>query len=236
MPFGVIVVGMAFKQINPLFFHRRVGLALLAIILCVSFSTALAETYRWKDKDGNVHYGAVVPAEYADQPYDILNDAGMVIERVEDTSLSVDALEEQKALEESKERKPLISDEERQLQADRLLLVQYRSEEEINQAMEMEIGQLGYDTTIINQSYESTSKAIRDNIKNAADQQRANLLVGEEQEENIARLYARRLKDEQRREAIKQREDKIRERFQRDLERYRFLTSGGEPGEDIEQG
>lgn len=236
MPFGVIVVGMAFKQINPLFFHRRVGLALLAIILCVSFSTALAETYRWKDKDGNVHYGAVVPAEYADQPYDILNDAGMVIERVEDTSLSVDALEEQKVLEESKERKPLISDEERQLQADRLLLVQYRSEEEINQAMEMEIGQLGYDTTIINQSYESTSKAIRDNIKNAADQQRANLLVGEEQEENIARLYARRLKDEQRREAIKQREDKIRERFQRDLERYRFLTSGGEPGEDIEQG
>ena len=45
-----------------------------------------ADTYRWKDKDGKVHYGAVVPAEYADQPYDVLNSAGMVIDHVEDTS------------------------------------------------------------------------------------------------------------------------------------------------------
>lgn len=236
MPFGVIVVGMGFKQMKSPFLRRRAGLALLAIVLCVDCSVVLAETYRWKDKEGNVHYGAVVPAEYADQPYEVLNNAGMVIERVEDTSLSVDALEEQKELEEEQKRKPLISDEERQLQSDRLLLVQYRSEEEINKAMELEIGQLGYDASIIEQSYESTSQAIRDNVKNAADQQRANLPIGEEQEKNIARLYARRFKDEQRREAIKQREEKIRERYQRNLERYRFLTSGGEPGGDMEQG
>ena len=49
-----------------------------------------------KDKDGKVHYGASVPAEYADQPYDILNSAGIVIEHVEDTTVPIDVIEEKK--------------------------------------------------------------------------------------------------------------------------------------------
>jgi hypothetical protein len=238
MRFGVIVVIMALQFKNPTL-SRVLGLpVILAVTICMVVSGAYAETYRWKDKDGNIHYGAVVPAEYAEQPYDVLNDAGMVIERVEDTTVPRDVAEEQNELEKKKGRQPLISEEERQIQADRLLLVQYRSEEEIAEALELEINQLGYDNRIIDQSFESTSKAIRDNIKNAADQQRANMPVSEEREKEISRLYARRAQDEQRREAMRQKEEKIRERFKRDLERYRFLTEDAqeEPGEPAEQG
>jgi hypothetical protein len=219
---------MASERKTPIHLHGWRIPALVLVALSLNIPTAFAETYRWKDKDGNVHYGAVVPAEYADQPYDILNDAGMVIEHVEDTTVSRDVLDEQKELEEKKGRPPLISEEERQIQSDRLLLVQYRSEEEIAKALELEIAQLGYDNRIIDQSYESTTKAIRDNIKNAADQQRANLPVSEDQEKEISRLYARRAQDQQKRLAMQQKEQKIRERFQRDLERYRFLTNDQE--------
>lgn len=194
---------------------------MVAVILCLSVTSVEANTYRWKDKDGKVHYGSVVPPEYANQPYDILNDAGMVIEHVEDTSMP----EEIRAEKKEQERAPLISQEERERQADRLLVIQYRSEEEIIEALELEIAQLGYDTRVINQSYESANLAIKEQIRQAADQQRANMPISEDQQEGIDKLYARRASDERKRATMQDREDKIRARYANDLERYRYLTS-----------
>jgi hypothetical protein len=201
----------------------------MAVFLWLSVTAVHAETYRWKDKDGRVHYGAVVPAEYANQPYDILNNAGMVIEHVEDTSMPEEIRAEKKV----QERSPLISQEERERQADRLLVIQYRSEEEILSALELEIAQLGYDTRVINQSYESANLAIKDQIRQAADQQRANMPISEDQQKGIDKLYVRRAADERKRAAIQSREDKIRARYEKDLERYRYLTSTDE-GDDAE--
>ena len=196
---------------------------LVSVALCLVATSLVAETYRWKDTDGKTHYGAAVPAEYADQPYDVLNDAGMVIDRVEDTSMPMDIREEVKKI--AKERAPLISQEERERAYDRLLVIQYRSEDEIKQAMEFELAQLGYDKTIIEQSYTSTTTAIRDQIRQAADRQRANQPVPAEQQQAIDRLYARLASDTQKQLAMARREDQIRERFQKHLERYRALTS-----------
>ena len=206
-----------------------ISVALMAVFLWLSVTAVHAETYRWKDKDGRVHYGAVVPAEYANQPYDILNNAGMVIEHVEDTSMPEEIRAEKKV----QERSPLISQEERERQADRLLVIQYRSEEEILNALELEIAQLGYDTRVINQSYESANLAIKDQIRQAADQQRANMPISEDQQKGIDKLYVRRAADERKRAAIQSREDKIRARYEKDLERYRYLTSTDE-GDDAE--
>ena len=80
----------------------RIVAILIAGIISLSVSSLAADTYRWKDKDGKVHYGAAVPAEYAEQPYDILNKAGIVIEHVEDTSVPIEVRVE----EEIQGRKP----------------------------------------------------------------------------------------------------------------------------------
>lgn len=184
-------------------------------------ASAVAETYRWKDKEGKVHYGAAVPAEYADQPYDILNSAGIVIEHVEDTSEPIVVIEEKK----TQERAPLISDEERRIQADRLLVIQYRSVDEIMSALELQIDQLRYDSRLIDQSFESTSTSLRNQIKQAAERQRSGQQVSADQQKEIDRLYVRLAKEERRRSTLQEREQNIRDRFQKDLERYRFLTS-----------
>ena len=208
--------------------NMRVNTGIVAIMvtgcLCFTVTSVLADTYRWKDKDGKVHYGAAVPAEYAEQPYDILNDAGLVIEHIEDTSIPLEVIAEKQI----QERKPLISDEERQRQSDRLLVIQYRSEEEIKKALELQIDQLGYDSKIINQSYDSTNNAIRDQIRQAANQQRANQKISEDQVKGINKLYARRARDDKKRAKMDQRENRIRARFQAYLERYRVLTSDAE--------
>ena len=128
---------------------QRIVAILVAGIFTLSVTAVTADSYRWKDKDGKVHYGAVVPAEYADQPYDVLNSGGMVIDHIEDTSVPLEVL----AVKKIQGRQPLISDEERKRQSDRLLVIQYTSEEEINQALELQLAQLSYDFKIINQSF-----------------------------------------------------------------------------------
>jgi len=201
----------------------KITAILISVVLCLAATSLAAETYRWKDKDGKTHYGAAVPAEYADQPYDVLNDAGMIIDRVEDTSIPIEIREEVKKI--AKERAPLISQEERERAYDRLLVIQYRSEEEIEEALDIQLAQLGYDKTIIEQSYVSTTAAIRDHIRQAANRQRANQPIPDEQQQAIDQLYARLASDSEKQVAMNKRENQIRERFLKQLERYRILTS-----------
>ncbi len=219
-------------NIKPLNLSGTAAL-LAAVVLLLSVTPLAAETYRWKDKDGKTHYGEAVPAEYADQPYDVLNNQGIVIRHVEDTTASVDALEEESK---KKEREPLISAEERQVQTDRLLVIRYSSEEEITKALDLELAQLSYDTKVITQSLESTKEAIRSQISQAADQQRAGQQISAEQQQEIEQLYARRAGDEKQQDAMQARQERIRARYTAELERYRFLTSGSaedqpEPGD-----
>jgi len=205
--------------------QRIVVLAGSMFLLIASVS---ADTYRWKDKDGKTHYGAAVPAEYADQPYDVLNNSGMVIDHVEDTREPLEVRAERIV----KERAPLISDEERQRQSDRLLVIQYNSEEAIANALELEIAQLGYDAKIINQSFDSTTTAIRDQVRLAANQQRSGKPIIDKQQKEIDKLYRRLDRDVKRISKLDAREAKIRSRFQSDLERYQRLTSDNQADDE----
>lgn len=198
----------------------RIVAILIAGIISLSATSLAADTYRWKDKDGKVHYGAAVPAEYADQPYDILNSQGMVIEHVEDTSIPLEVAAEKKI---KKERGPLISEEQRRYQADRLLLIRYSSVEEIAKALEVEIAQLGYDKKVVTQSYEATTGAIRDQVRKAADRQRSGQPITPEQQKEIDGLYARQARDSKKLSVMSSRENRIRTRFNADIERYKFL-------------
>jgi len=203
-------------------------IVLLAGGIFLLASSVSADTYRWKDKDGNTHYGAAVPAEYADQPYDVLNNAGMVIDHIEDTREPLEVRAERIV----KERKPLISDEERQRQSDRLLVIQYSSEEAILKALELEIAQLGYDSKIIHQSFDNTKVAIKDQVRVAADQQRSGKPIIEKQQKEIDKLYRRLARDEKRIAALDNRETRIRARFQSDLDRYIKLTTKDQASEE----
>jgi len=204
---------------------QKIVAILIAGIISLMATSLAAETYRWKDKDGKIHYGAAVPAEYADQPYDILNNAGLVIEHVEDTTIPLEVKVKKKI---KKERAPLISEQTRQTQSDKLLLIRYSSEEDILQGQELELAQLGYESKVVNKSYQSTSIAIRNQISEAADQQRAGQPISPETQQNIDQLYARFAKDEKRRIVLTNRETQIRARYQAEVERYRRLTTDSE--------
>jgi hypothetical protein len=206
--------------------RRRIAAILVTLVLFVLATPLAADTYRWKDKNGEIHYGESVPPEYADQPYDVINKQGIVIKHIEDPTEQIKAPEETKA--EKKERAPLISEEERRIQSDRLLVIRYSSEDDIQNQLELELAQVGYDRKVMSQSVESTSAAIRSQVSQAADKQRAGQPITAEQQAEIDQLYSRLEQDRKQLAANKAREEKIRARYAEDLERYRFLTSESE--------
>jgi len=200
---------------------------LTAFGLTLSSAAWAENVYRWKDENGKVHYGATLPPEYANSPYEILNSQGVVIERVTDPAARQKALPKEKK---SAKPEPLFTEDEVRLRSDRLLVLRYHSEDDIRDEMEVEVAQLGYDARLINQTMNSAMTSLAGQVNNAADRQRAGMPVAEDTETAINKLRQRIRRNERSLAALKVREDKIRATFQKNLERYRYLENGGTPG------
>ncbi len=82
------------------------------------------KVYRWVDKNGQVHYGDSVPAEFAEQDRDVLNRQGVKVGREEGTITPEEAAA--KAAEEKAAR-----DEQKRKLRDRVLIQTYQSVKEL---------------------------------------------------------------------------------------------------------
>lgn len=178
------------------------------------------EVYRWADDDGKLHYTRTLPAEYADRPYDVLRD-GLVIRRVTDPS-NVDG--------DSEHRPPVMTEEERQEQLDRMLVVKFRSERELEQSLENDLGQLTYDRRLLSSSHDSIYDALRGQVHRAANHQRAGKPVPTDTEQQIRQLRRELLSSRERLAAIDAREQNIRNEYDSWRARYRYLTGSSESG------
>lgn len=210
---------------------KRVLISLLLTIALLPGSALAEKVYRWVDDEGKVHFGRTLPPEYANKPYQILNESGIVIERVDDPL----ARQAPEKAEEEKDKKPapLFSEDEVRLRTDRLLVLKYQSVEDIQEAMELEVDQLAYDERLIIQSQASTMQAMAGQVHSAANRQRAGLPPDEEMEKTINSLRGRLRKSEGSLAQLRERETKIRASFAEEMERYQFLTNGGKPGQDM---
>jgi hypothetical protein len=80
--------------------------------------------YRWVDKNGQVHYGDSVPAEYAEQDRDVLNKQGVAVSREEGTITPEEAAAKAAA-------DKAARDEQKRKLRDRVLLQTYQSVREL---------------------------------------------------------------------------------------------------------
>ena len=198
----------------------------LILILLLSLAAAAAQAqsvYRWIDENGEVHYGHSVPPEHAHRGYDLIGPDGMVRQRVERA-----LTEEERAEREAERRRQAILEAEQRSQdsRDRQLLAAYGSEEDIVQAMEMQI-------TAINHQRSS----IRDSLRRASGRfeslvTRASRLTHEGQPVPVAlerdiddvrgeiQTLRRGLQD------LDQREEAVRRRAELERTRFRELTGG----------
>ena len=119
--------------------------------------------------------------------------------------------------------KALFSEKEMQERMDRFLLLRYDSEQEIADSMEVEIKQLEYDRRLLQKSRDSMYEAYRGQIKQAANRQRSGSEVEPEAIKSIMGLQARLEINQGSLDSLKAREDGIKETFNAEIERYRYL-------------
>jgi hypothetical protein len=193
------------------------------------------EVYRWVDEKGEVHYSETLPPDYQDKGHDVLNRDGIVID--ENQTLTPPPPVEVPKAEEPQELprdasglprpKALYSEAEMQQRMDNFLMLRYGSEQEILDAMDVEIKQLNYDRRLLEGSHASTNSAYRGHIRLAAEQQRAGLPVDPATKREIKNLSSALASNSKSLAGLQQREDTIREQFDEQLQRFRYLLENG---------
>lgn len=217
---------------------------LIAISLAVPPAVAYAQNrkpaasaekkfYRWVDENGEVHYTESLPPDFQDKKADVLDDQG--ITRQQDISLvppppkPVEAKPEKGELPRDasgmQRPDPLYSPEQVKAQQDSLLMLRYDSEQEILDAMQVEINQLAYDERLLTTSRTSMLRAYRGNVREAAERQRAGKPVEPELAGEIQSLTRRLATNAESIAGLKQREQEIRGSFDANLKRYRELAA-----------
>jgi len=215
---------------------RIVSLLFLATGLLLPGS-AHAKVYKWVDENGEVHYSETLPPDFQDKKADVLNNEGVTQQK--DMSLvppppppppppdAKKAAQVELPRDSSGQKRPtpLYSPEQVKQQQDALLLLRYDSEQEILDAMEVEIKQLGYDSALVTGSGASLMQAYRGNIHEAADKQRAGLPVEPELIAKIDGLKQKLTSNSVTLDTFKAREDEIRNKFNGELASYRRLSA-----------
>ncbi len=227
--------------------HMKIWITIcLAAVFVVTTNTALAQkqkpqpqtsadkVYRWVDEQGNVHYTETLPPDFKDKKADVLDNQGLTRQ----TDFSLVPPPPQKTAEENPAKgelprdksglqrtEPMYNPPEMQKQKDALLVLRYHSEEEIMDALQVEVRQLAYDTNLLTTSRSSLETAYAGTMRELADRQRAGIELPPEELKSMENMKRRMAANDRDMQAIRLREEATQQKFAADLERYRFLTS-----------
>ena len=179
--------------------------------------------YRWVDKNGQVHYGDSVPAEYAEQDRDVLNKQGVAVSREEGTITPEEAAA--KAAEDKAAR-----DEQKRKLRDRVLLQTYQSTKELETLRDNRLDLVDAQLTIQEQSL-SNLRAQRKQIERQAkrfapmNQEAGAPPMPDEVIADLERSANDIQTQEANLERRRQERENIRLTFEADIKRYEELRS-----------
>ena len=145
---------------SPKLLLPAVMVALLAGGAAAQQADKAKKVYRWVDKNGQVHYGDSVPAEYAEQDRDVLNKQGVKVGREEGTITPEEAAA--KAAEDK-----AVRDELKRKLRDRVLIQTYQSVKELEVLRDTRLELVDAQLTIQEQSL-SNLRAQRAQIERIA--------------------------------------------------------------------
>ncbi|MFM8333391.1 MAG: DUF4124 domain-containing protein [Candidatus Methylumidiphilus sp.] len=196
-------------------------LAALALALAV-FSPGAQATYRWMDEKGEWHYTDQLPPEQAKRPHAKINDAAKV----------VDVNEGQKTPEQVAEAKRLTQlrlDQQRilreQRDSDTSLMRTYRSEEEMQMALQNKLNTMESAKKIAESNRLHQVEVLQSLVKRAADTENAGQKVPQNLRDSIEstrRQIALHLEKIRTLDGVKA---EIVATFKKDLERFKNLEA-----------
>jgi hypothetical protein len=201
---------------------------LLAALLCAfAMPASAAKLYKWVDEDGNVRYSDRLPLQQTSKEHQQLNSQGIVLNSTdaakppEEAATEAEAKRKLEAEQLESARIKAIQDRE-----DLVLTMTFASEAEIEHARDNRIEVIDSVIRLIETNIESTQKKL-DNIKKSATLTYTS--KGKEIPGGVAQKiehFERKIESRNSQMEAKAREkDKMRAKYEADLERFRVLKS-----------
>jgi len=201
---------------------------LLAMLLCAVSSTSMAGTlYKWVDGNGNVRYSDRLPPDQNKNKHQQLSSQGTVLS-TRDAAKSpeenaIEAESKRKLEEQQREEARIIAERQKQ---DRVLLLTFSSEEEIENARDNRLQVMDSVIRLIESSIESTQGKLDKLTGRAQD---AYISKGKEIPGGLAQKiehFERKIESRDAQLQLKQADkEKVRQKYEGDLERFRLLRS-----------
>jgi hypothetical protein len=200
----------------------------LAGLLCVFNTQSMAGAlYKWVDENGAVRYSDQLPPKQSQKGHQQLNSQGVVLTTKEAArspeEVAIEA-EAQRTLEKQQREEARLKTI--QDQQDRVLLLTFSSEEEIEHARENRIEVIDSVIRLIQNSIEGTQSQL-DKLNNSA--QVGYIAKGKEVPGGLAQKiehFQRKIENRSAQlEAKEEEKDKISQKYDLDLERFRLLRS-----------
>jgi hypothetical protein len=182
--------------------------------------------FKWRDAQGDLHYGDSVPAEAAKLGYDVVNSQGIVIKHVDraksDAELAASKVE---AVKQAAERRVA----EQRARDDEQLLSNYPREEDLKHAQQQELEMLEQQVKAAAASLRNQEQSLADLLDRAAEAERTGKELPADQSKQLGRM--RKQVDDQRL-TVAQREherDETSSHFDEQVAHYRELKAKLKP-------
>lgn len=200
--------------------HSTLIFPLLISMGLVSPAIVQAKIKCWTNSDGIRECGNAVPPEYSQQGHDDINKAGILIKHHERAQTEAELAETArlKAVEDEKKRLA-----EEQAANDRVLLDTFASEDEIIMARDGKITSIRTEIRLTNKSMNTAEERLSQLRKQAANLERTGKPVNEKLTQDIQQAQAQVKEYEEFVTNRRTEEEKIHDKFETDLQRYRQL-------------
>jgi len=205
----------------------NIRLIVASLLFCMLPNSLYAATlYKWVDENGEVRYSDRIPPNQAEKKHQTLNNQGIVINTKEAAKTEEELAAEAEANRLLEEKKRLT---EAQDKLDRVLLLTFSSEEEMNAVRDNRIAVIDSVISLIEKSIADNEVTLI-NLQDSADKtyvsKNREIPGGLAQKiEHFTRKIASRTEQLNQKKTEKQ---KLVEQFEHDLERYRYLKQSRE--------
>ena len=192
-----------------------------------------AELYKWVDDKGQIHYSDSVPPEAINKKRDVIDQKGIVVDEI-------GAAKTKAQLEEDKRRKAREAIKKQQQDAihqhDLMLLETYNNDSDIVKMRERKLAAINDIITINQNRIDKLKEDLVPFKKQIAAIQKSNKEIPGELRDKVKEIedhIAMRVKIIQQQH---DEQDRLRDKFQQDLERFRYLTRRQAPGQQVSNG
>lgn len=178
--------------------------------------------YKWKDKNGVVHYGTSIPPQYAQQKSEVLNAQGTVVKTIQapKTPAQIAAEEKQKAAAKEQARQ-----EAAQRQHDQVLLDTYTSVADMQRDMNSRISAIDSQINVTTSSISGLQSSLADYENRASRRTKAGKPVPADVQQKLDDLRDQLATNQKLLMQQEQKEQAIRSQFKADIARFKELQA-----------